>query len=151
VCDLVAGIEESEEAATADGVTKPPEPTEAEIADHERTHLLFRSWCKHCVAGRGRSDPHRSRDKTEKGIPTISWDYMYMMEKPTKTQGRPAVVEGEGLPIVVSVGSTSGAVFSYVVQQKGENNYAITRGCQDVQHLLGYKKMIFKGDQEPAL
>jgi len=91
------------------------------------------------------------KEKHDKGIPKISWDYMCMVEKPTKDQQRPAEVEGEGLPIVVAVDSTSGAIFAYVVPQKGECDYAITRGCQDVQHLLGYKKMVFKGDQEPAL
>ena len=25
-----------------------------------KTHIPYRSWCAHCVRGRGRNDPHRS-------------------------------------------------------------------------------------------
>ena len=39
----------------------------------------------------------------------------------------------------------------FVVPAKGDCEYAIRRGAQDVNKILGYNKMIFKGDQEPAL
>ena len=32
-----------------------PYPTKAEIYEHEVTHLPYRSWCKHCVHGKGAS------------------------------------------------------------------------------------------------
>ena len=31
----------------------PKEPTKVEREEHEKTHLPFRSWCRHCVRGRG--------------------------------------------------------------------------------------------------
>ena len=31
----------------------PKDPTKEEREEHEKTHLPFRSWCRHCVRGRG--------------------------------------------------------------------------------------------------
>ena len=36
-------------------------PTVEEIQEHLRTHLPNRSWCQHCVSGRGVSTQHRRR------------------------------------------------------------------------------------------
>ena len=40
---------------------------------------------------------------------------------------------------------------AYVVPNKGECEYATRRGAQDMNNILGYNKMNFKGDQEPGL
>ena len=32
----------------------PREPTQQERAEHELTHMPFRSWCRHCVRGRAK-------------------------------------------------------------------------------------------------
>eukprot|EP00971_Amphidinium_carterae_P244708 4858553-Amphidinium_carterae.1 len=37
------------------------------------------SWCRACIAGRGRQDPHK-RDKTEKAA-VLAHDYAYMEPK----------------------------------------------------------------------
>ena len=37
----------------------PKKPTEEEVKEHQLTHLPFRSWCKHCVAGKGTETPCR--------------------------------------------------------------------------------------------
>ena len=36
----------------------PKLPTKLEVEEHNLTHLPFRSWCRHCVRGRGRELPH---------------------------------------------------------------------------------------------
>ena len=36
----------------------PKEPTELERIKHEATHIPYRSWCQHCIRGRGRNKPH---------------------------------------------------------------------------------------------
>ena len=38
-------------------------PSRQEVQEHELTHILYRSWCAHCVRGAGRSDAHRRRAK----------------------------------------------------------------------------------------
>ena len=39
-------------------IQDPKLPSEEEIKQHEITHLPYRSWCRHCVRGRGREFPH---------------------------------------------------------------------------------------------
>ena len=53
-------------------------PSQREIDDHERTHIPFRNWCKHCVFGRAKSTNHEKDKEDEKGVPKVSKDYMYM-------------------------------------------------------------------------
>ena len=52
--------------------TRPYTPTRAEIYEHKVTHLPYRSWCRHCVHGRGVSSPYVKPDKKEKIGITIS-------------------------------------------------------------------------------
>ena len=57
------GIENADKDAEVEEMRKPKPaarpytPTRAEVYEHEVTHLPFRSWCKHCVHGRGVSSP----------------------------------------------------------------------------------------------
>ncbi len=51
--------EESEEATAAKGIKKPIRPSQAEVEQHELTHLPFRDWCEHCVRGRARDEMHK--------------------------------------------------------------------------------------------
>ena len=40
----------------------PKEPSEEERRNHELTHLPYRSWCRHCVGGRGTNAPHKKQN-----------------------------------------------------------------------------------------
>ena len=40
-------------------LTDPRRPTQAEVDDHNRTHLPYRNWCPHCVQGKGKDLDHR--------------------------------------------------------------------------------------------
>ena len=52
----------------------PPEPSARQIAEHELTgHAVYRSWCRHCVASKGRAHAHASREDGE--LPEIGIDY----------------------------------------------------------------------------
>jgi hypothetical protein len=58
--DLEAGARQT--AKMAD----PCRPGTEEVNEHEKTHLPYRSWCRHCVLGRGREMPHqKTRNKHE--------------------------------------------------------------------------------------
>jgi hypothetical protein len=39
----------------------PKLPSRAEVDEHEKTHLPFRNWCRHCIRGRGKEAPHYTR------------------------------------------------------------------------------------------
>ena len=44
----------------------PPEPSARQIAEHELTgHAVYRSWCRNCVASKGRAYAHSSREDGE--------------------------------------------------------------------------------------
>ena len=74
---------------------------------------------------------------------------MYMKEN---HQGaRPEIVEGDGLPIMVCKDSESKGILAYTVPNKGTCEYAVRKGTDDVNNVFGYKKVIFKSDQEPSL
>ena len=89
--------EESEEIAPPALVYAPANPTRAEVDEHESTgHVQYRTWCRHCVAGRGLGQQHRSRDEESKrddGLPIIASDYTFMT-----TDGKE---DGRAKPILV--------------------------------------------------
>ena len=61
-----------------DGVRKtvkmmdPAMPNEEEKREHEMTHVPYRSWCRHCVRGRGKEMNH----KKSEGQPTMTEIHM---------------------------------------------------------------------------
>ena len=90
-----AGEEEFEEAAREDedeigrrprSAPAPKLPSQAEVDEHELTHVPFRNWCVHCQRGKARrrrhlrSHKHKVKKAGEPGLelPIVSVDYMYM-------------------------------------------------------------------------
>ncbi len=55
----------------------PGLPTDYEIAEHNVSHVDYKSWCKHCVRGRGREILHRRLKERERMRPMVSWDYCF--------------------------------------------------------------------------
>ena len=67
---------ESEEPANIIPLRAPEAPTEQEIEEHEAGgHPNFSSWCRACVAGQSRDQPHRAQDRSEIAVPTFHADY----------------------------------------------------------------------------
>ena len=55
----------------------PKLPSQAEVEEHDLTHLPFRSWCRHCVRGRGRAADHRAQDRDD-GLLEFHVDYCFL-------------------------------------------------------------------------
>ena len=53
----------------------PGAPTQAEVDQHNITHLPFRPWCSSCVSGQARDKPHRRDVVDDKAIDEIVFDY----------------------------------------------------------------------------
>lgn len=57
-------------------------PTKKEREEHEATRCPYRSWCRHCVRGRGRNSPHFKKKEEEGSAETkvarVSMDYFFM-------------------------------------------------------------------------
>ena len=58
--------------------TDPKAPTAEERKEHELTHLPFRSWCRHCIRGRGKEESCPRKVRDENDIPEVHLDYMFM-------------------------------------------------------------------------
>ena len=65
--------------------------------------------------------------------------------------GKGKKVKEEGMPVVIMHDSESKAVIAFVVPNKGKCDYATRRVQTDITAISGYRKFIFKGDQESAL
>ena len=57
-----AETEESQEAVAPKGQPAPSTPSAEEEANHNMTHLPYRSWCPQCVRGKGKASPHKAHD-----------------------------------------------------------------------------------------
>ena len=70
--DLV--MQDNEEAPVPKARNPPPGPTVEELDKHELTHVVFRSWCRHCVSGRAKENPHRRIATHEGRTPKVMLD-----------------------------------------------------------------------------
>ena len=90
---------ESEEARPVTGPPIPPTPSKEDVARHRLTHRPYRSWCPHCIRGKGRADRHmQSNQKHDRSdIPKLASDYFFIgrrrapdrAERERKTKKRP--------------------------------------------------------------
>ena len=135
----------------------PSDPTSKEIEDHVLTgHASFRSWCAACVQGRGRAERHQGDGckELEDGskVPVVSWDYCFLGAK-----NRASEVEveqrGDG-PVLVMHDSVTKSIFAHLIPAKGVD----FTSCEKVVKMivkdldtLGYRKVVFRCDNEPAI
>ena len=108
--------------------------SQAEINAHEANHLPCRSWCRHCVRGKGKSESHKRLDAEKRhNVPTVLMDYCFAgQDDNDKT-----------LPIIEIRDHRHKVTYSHIVPSKGAKHPDIDQ--------LGYNKPIIKSDQEPAI
>ena len=76
VAEGAVDIEGDDDFEPLKKAANPRLPTPDEVEQHNRTHIPFRSWCKWCVAGRGRGAQHRKAP--ESSVPIVGIDYFYI-------------------------------------------------------------------------
>ena len=54
-------LDDDEEGRRPKVLDGPVQVSKKMREEHEATHLPYRSWCAHCVRGRGRSNAHKAR------------------------------------------------------------------------------------------
>ena len=91
-------------------VAAPRTVTAAEREEHElQGHVVYRSWCRHCVASCGYGAPHRTSDEGVKpDIPEIVMDYYFMGQDEEKVA-----------PHIVIKDRRSGATAATALDAKG--------------------------------
>ena len=71
----------------------PPTPTKAEVAAHLASgHVDYRSWCPHCVHGRGMSHQHRTNNEEGSDDIVISIDYAFVTQEDEDQDIWPVIV-----------------------------------------------------------
>lgn len=135
--------EEPRQAKTAKGLPQRAQPTAQERAEHELTHLPFRSWCPTCVANKGRVDNH---PKQTSKMPVVQFDFCYF-----KTAGEQTLTQ-----ILTGIDVETGMAMATIVSDKQQDfQYhirciqAFLMECERVQAAL--KSTILQSDQEDHL
>ena len=151
------GSEEAEEVRQVRAPPIPVLPSREEVQNHRLTHTPYRSWCPHCVRGRGREDRHmRSPQKGEfEGVPKLVCDYFFLgTRRPQSQQERPEVeeeAERDGqTPVIMLKDSNSKSIFAHACPRKGADDRVAMKICADLD-ALGYRRVLVRTDGEPAL
>ena len=136
-------VDEDEEYGVRRSVKKldPREPSKEEREEHEKTHLPFRNWCRHCVRGRGKEEACRDA-KRDQEVAEVHLDLMFMGD------------EGDDrtLAVLVVKERSRGMVMLTVAPRKSSGQWLGRRvmafmreaGCE-------VEAVVIKSDNEPAL
>ena len=124
-------------------ITNPVVPNDGQVEKHICAgHVPYANWCKECVAGRGRDDPHRSRagihDKHVQETPVIFCDYLV-----GKLGG-----DGSSVTVLCAIDRSTGFGDAAVVDKKGHDDWA-TKWLQAYLKSLAYEKLVVLHDKEP--
>ena len=132
----------------------PTRPTKLELEEHEHSHIPFRSWCPHCMRGKSKASGHRTSSGAREK-PIISIDYAFLgVSKGTSREDRiklesEAVAAGH-TPTLVMFDSESRGIYAYAATRKGYDERLCRQVVNDLDN-LGYKDVVLKSDQEPAI
>ena len=120
---------------------EPKIPSAAEVAAHNLTHLPYRSWCPHCVAGRRPNSHHRhSSSPDQRASPLLAADYCFIRDND----------DAEPVTVLVARLYPSRALLATVVDSKGIDPVAVARLARFIRD-SGYSKIIYKTDQEKPI
>ena len=156
-------VETSEEPRVVKAKKIPPTVTREEYDAHMLTHLPFRSWCDHCIAGKVKEDPHYKRQgRGDLEVPKVSMDFCFLGRVLDKTKAQEEmtlaelknpnvpVEQAEGaMPVLVIVDEQTGSVFSQVVA-KGVNDHSVHTVVEALK-FCGRQKVILQTDAEPSI
>ena len=105
------------EGEEADEIRVKPiiiQPNQEEVDKHMNTHIPYRSWCKHCVRGKGVNDQHK-KSQSESRIAIISIDYAFAGESSEERKQRKERIkrgeeedESKGMPVLAVLDHQSG-------------------------------------------
>ena len=119
----------------------PRMPSAVEVAEHELTHVPFRSWCRHCVRGRGKEMPHR---KSEEEIKTaeIHMDLCF-----------PGEEDGTGgLTVLVAAERGTKMKLASAMPSKTTGKFIAKRVLAFTREVgVDHGELVIKTDQEPAM
>ena len=125
----------------AEMMRSPFLPSGAEVVEHEKTHLPFRSWCRQCVRGKGKQADHRRLTQEEVG-PELHMDFAFMEMNKVRSS----------LPFWWQLKGRRGCSCQRWCKQKSSAEFAAKRTLAFIRE-IGYEHvaMTVKSDNEPAM
>jgi hypothetical protein len=132
----------------------PTRPTKLEYEEHQHSHIPFRSWCPHCMRGKSKASGHRSSTQAREK-PILSLDYAFLGVSKGASREERIQLEAEAAaaghtPTLVMFDSESRSIYAYAAVRKGHNEHLCRQIVHDLDN-LGYKELVLKSDQEPAM
>ena len=152
--------EESEVPRPPKAKKIPDTVSKNDFDSHMLTHVPFRNWCDHCMAGKVREDPHprRSKGQDPQDVPRVSLDYCFLGrnlevgdEPDPKIEDlkKPQDEEENNVPVLVVLDEKTGCAFASVVA-KGNNAHAVNVVVEALR-FTGRLKVILHTDGEPSI
>ena len=127
------------------------------------THIPFRSWCPHCVQGRGLGEKRGRRVGRQHEIPRVGIEYWYMTSKGlmkrdglqgregtlTDNQVEEGRVGGDIVKCLIVKCHDSKCVFAHAIPRKGgdEDHYVAGKITSDVAW-MGHVRLLLKSDND---
>ncbi len=135
--EVEAGEEEPEVKIAA----KPVEPSREEKEKHNATHAVYRSWCPHCVRGRGLASPHKSdaRSRNPTTVPEVVMDYCFLSQ-----------ADESSATVLAIRDRSTGATAAMVVPMKGHDEW-IVKTIVGIIDWFGHGKMLMKTDGKRSI
>ena len=119
----------------------PKTPSAAQVANHNITHMPYRSWCPHCVASRRPNSQHRSSSsESERSDPLLVADYCFLRSSDDTVLST----------VLVARLYPSRAMLCTVVDAKGPEPNAVARLARFIRD-SGYSKLVYRSDQEGTI
>ena len=134
---MLMGLEQDSAARPARPGSVPVLPSEAEVEQHEMTHLPFRSCCRHCTRAKSKESPHP--ETSPGGVSKFATDYMFMRR------------DGTPINILAGFDGLTEAFFANVVPCKGTSHGHAERALAHNVLSTNHQRVILQSDQEPSI
>ena len=118
----------------------PKEPTAAQRARHDCTHLPYEPWCPICVSGKRGNSHHRPSHEALRAIPFVVADYAFLRNEMDEDLATVLVIKV--LPFKI--------FFACLVSVKGPDLPVVQRVAQLFKD-LGLVHFVYRSDQESAI
>ena len=146
---------ESEEAYKPRRIPTPILPSQEEVDEHNiMGHVQYRSWCPHCVAGRGVGQRHVPVEDEPGQLPKILSDYGYMNGQGKGEESRASEETGaadrDNLPILVVKDKKTKTIGASFVLEKGANGFAVKCFASFMQR-MGHSRISNTRDGEHSI
>ena len=156
--DEEGGAEAQQPRAAPD----PGQPSAAMIAEHNLTHIPYRSWCECCVRGKDKRRPSRKLcgAYSNSDNARVRMDYAYLTENVEGTDEEEIGDKGSSmqraetsLTMLVMQESQCRSVWAYAVEHKGSREDWIAHQVVEDLETVGLRndRVVLKSDQEPAV